>query len=389
MNYIKRSAEATLKRLAKGFPLIGITGPRQSGKTTLAKAFFSKKPYVSLEDPQQLDFASTDPEAFLRTFPKGAIIDEVQKCSLLFSYLQLKVDKEKKMGQFVLTGSQQFGFKAKVTQSLAGRIGLLELLPFSLEELKINEKNNLYSLIYSGLYPPLYDRSLKAGDWHSNYMKTYIERDLHQLIHVKNMSLFKQFLKLCAGRTGQLLNFSDISNNCGVSSHTIREWISILEASYIIYRLLPHFNNFSKRMIKSSKIYFYDTGVACFLLGLNRYQDLSYHSLRGPLFENFIINEFMKSRFNDGKSSNLYFWRNRKGVEIDLLIENGEVLFPIEIKSAQTLNADFFKSLNLWRRIAEHKTKKSYLIYAGNKIQKMSYIEIYPWFKMKKVLELC
>ena len=378
---IPRAATQTLLHLAQGYPILAITGPRQSGKTTLAKATFAEKRYISLEDPDERLFATEDPRGFLARFPDGAILDEAQHCPALFSYLQTLVDNKRQMGQFVLTGSQQFGLMSNISQTLAGRVGLVQVLPFSLSELQhagIVVKQ-LDELLYRGLYPPLYDRDLEPAHWFSNYVMTYVERDVRQLIEVQNLSLFQRFLKMCAARTGQLLNLSSLSNDCGISHTTARKWLSVLEAGYIVFLLQPHHQNFGKRLVKTPKLYFHDTGLAAFLLGIRDTEHLSIHSSRGALFENFVISELLKKRFNAGLSANLYFWRNNIGDEIDVILEQGSKLQPIEIKSAQTIAPQFMSGLNKWMGIAGETALPPQLIYGGTESMTRNGVQILSW----------
>lgn len=386
--FVERNAAKTLKRLSKSFPVIGITGPRQAGKTTLAQHHFPKKPYVSLENPDQLDFAHTDPKGFLAQFPKGAILDEVQRCPSLFSYLQGLVDATGQMGQFVLTGSQQFGFRAQLSQTLAGRIGLIHLLPFSVSELSANGgiPLSLNELLWKGFYPPVYDRSIQPNDWYANYTQTYIERDVQQLIQVKDLNAFRTFLRICAGRAGQIINLSGIGNDCGVSHNTIKEWLSVLEAGYIVFRLPPHFKNFSKRLIKSPKLYFYDTGLLCWLLGIKQPDQLATNPLRGAIFENFVIGEILKTQYANGDTPSLYFWRDNIGLEIDLIIDRGQTLIPVEIKAGQTVNPDFLKNLEKWKTLAGEVAQTAFLVYGGEQAQKRSTAHILPWNDLKPLL---
>lgn len=379
--FYERVAAGALKRLAKGFPIIGVTGPRQAGKTTLVQQYFGDKPYVSLENPDNLDFAQSDPRGFLARFSDGAVLDEVQRCPSLFSYLQGLVDDARKMGQFVLTGSQQFGFRAGISQTLAGRIGLIHLLPFSLNELKIhgNKIPALDVLLHKGFYPPLYDRDLQPKDWYGAYVQTYLEKDVQQLIRVRDLNQFRTFLRLCAGRTGQLVNLSSIGNDCGVSYNTVKEWLSVLEASYITFQLPPHFRNFSKRLVKSPKLYFYDTGLLCWLLGIHDADQLRVNPLRGAIFENFVIGEVIKSRFSQGDTPNLYFWRDHVGLEVDLIIDNGQTLLPVEIKSGETITSDFFRSLEKWSSLAKDIAEQPCLVYGGREDQIRSKYKVLSW----------
>jgi len=379
---IKRSAESTLARLSLGFPVIGITGPRQAGKTTLARMAFPEKPYLTLEDPDQLDYAQSDPRGFLAQFSKGAILDEVQRCPELFSYLQGIVDRHQVMGEFVLTGSQQFGFREKISQSLAGRIGLLHLLPLSSHELRMRHTAGEEALddeMFMGFYPPLHDRNVQVGDWYASYIQTYVERDVQQLLRVKNMNQFRLLLRLCAGRVGSIINCSSIGNDVGLSHNTVKEWISVLEASYIVFRLPPHFRNFSKRLIKSPKIYFWDTGLLCWLLGIRSAEQLATHALRGAIFENYVIAELSKYDYSNGETPPFYYWRDQSGLEVDLLIEREGKLMPIEIKSGQTIVSDFFKGLSRWLDLAGDDAINPTLIYGGVGKQQRNGISVYGW----------
>ena len=344
---LNRSAFSTALRLAQGFPVLAITGPRQSGKTTLARTLFSNKPYVSLEDPEERSFADADPHGFLARFPQGAILDEVQRCPDLFSYLQGVVDTRRRMGEFILTGSQQFGLMSNISQSLAGRVGLLQLLPFSLAELKAGDllPATLDETMLQGCYPPLYDRAVAPGDWFSNYVSTYLERDVRQLLAVRDLSLFQRFLKMCAARSGQLLNLSALAADCGISHVTAREWLTVLEASYVVYLLRPHHQNFGKRLVKMPKLYFLDTGLMAYLLGIRDAESLATHASRGALFETLVVSEWVKRQFNTGQVAELYFWRDNVGHEVDLLIPQGNQFMPVEIKSGATFNKDWTAAL--------------------------------------------
>lgn len=378
---IPRQAAPVLQKLALGYPILAITGPRQAGKTTLAQTTFPDKRYLSLEDPDQRAFAEEDPRAFLARLPQGAILDEAQRCPALFSYLQTRVDAEKKMGQFVLTGSQQFGLLSNITQTLAGRVGMVQLLPFSLQEMQRGELaiHDLDDLMWRGMYPPVHDRPLAPEQWFANYLVTYVERDVRQLIEVQNLSLFQRFIKLCAARCGQLLNLSSLASDCGVSHNTVRAWISVLEASYVVFLLQPHHQNFGKRLVKTPKLYFVDTGLAAFLLGIRDPQHLSIHSARGALFENFVIGELLKRRYNQGLPSNLFFWRNNAGDEVDLVIEQGEQLIPVEIKSGQTFNSDFLAGLQKWMRLAGETCLAPRLVYGGEESMTRNGVLVQSW----------
>lgn len=344
---LNRFAFSTALRLAQGFPVLAITGPRQSGKTTMARALFAGKPYVSLEDPEERSFADTDTRGFLARFPQGAILDEVQRCPGLFAYLQGVVDERQRMGEFIITGSQQFGLMSNIAQSLAGRVGLLQLLPFSLAELKEGGMlpATLDAAMLQGSYPPLYDRPVTLGDWFPNYVSTYLERDVRQLLTVRDLSLFQRFLKMCAARSGQLLNLSALAADCGISHVTAREWMTVLEASYIVYLLRPYHRNFGKRLVKMPKLYFLDTGLMAYLLGIRDTATLSTHASRGALFETLVVSEWVKRQFNAGQVAELYFWRDSAGHEVDLLIPQGSRFMPVEIKSGTTFSPDWTAAL--------------------------------------------
>ena len=384
---IKRTAQKTLLRMAKGFPIVAITGPRQSGKTTLAKMTFPSKPYLSLEDPDVRFTAESDPRGLLAGFPDGAILDEVQRAPKLFSYLQTKVDEKIIPGMFVLTGSQQFGLLSGISQSLAGRVGLIHLLPFDTSELLSVRKlpKSLEALLVRGLYPPLYNRNILPGDWFAGYIATYVERDARQLINVRDLSAFQRFVKMCAARTGQILNLSSLASDCGITHNTAAAWISVMEASYLIYLLRPHHRNFNKRLIKAPKLYFLDVGLAAWLLGIHTPEQLRFHAQRGAIFETFVVSEFLKSRFNQGLPSNLFYWRDSKGLEIDLILEVGDRLNAIEIKSGQTIAPDFFSSLKIWGTLAGQADLPSWLIYGGDKALTNENISIVPWKNISKL----
>ena len=378
---IKRIIEDVLKNLANQYPVVTITGPRQSGKTTLIRNVFANKQYVNLESPDIRQFAVNDPKGFLAQY-NNAILDEIQRAPELLSYIQPIVDENKEQGQFIITGSQQFEVLNNISQSLAGRTALLKLLPFSISEIKnIVDVSLTNKLIYTGFYPRIYDMNLDPHQAIGDYIVTYVERDIRQLISIKDLNLFEKFLKLCAGRIGQLLNFQGLANDVGVSHTTVKSWISILEASYIIFLLPPWYNNFSKRLVKSPKLYFYDVGLASYLLGIENEKQVFRDPLRGNLFENLVVAEVLKYRFNKGKKSNLYFYRDSTGLEIDLIYETGRNIYPIEIKSGATISEDFFK--NLTKFIKFDRLDIPYggaIFYGGNEIQERTDFKIYPVF---------
>jgi hypothetical protein len=379
--YIPRAAEPVLRSLARGYPVIAVTGPRQSGKTTLVRAAFSGKPYVSLEDLDQRAFADEDPRGFLSLYPQGVILDEVQHCPGLFSYLQTLIDRDPRPARFILTGSQQFGLLSRVTQSLAGRVALQPLLPFAFAELQSAGRapRDLKALLLGGLYPPVHDRELDPGPWYANYVLTYLERDVRQMINVRNLSLFQRFLRMCAAHTAQLLNLSSLAADCGITHNTAKAWISILEASYLVHQLQPHHRNFRKRLLKTPKLYFLDTGLCAALLGIQTGEQLLQHPLRGALFETWVVGELLKGRLNVGKPPNLYFWRDRTGHEVDVLIEDGATLRPVEIKSGQTAAADALDGLKYWTGLAGKTAGKAALVYGGATRHRAHGVDILPW----------
>lgn len=377
---IKRDAESKLLQLSQQFKAVSLVGPRQSGKTTLAKHVFGDKPYISLENPDTRRFALEDPRSFLGQFPDGAILDEAQRAPELFSYLQQILDEDDTRGKFIITGSNNFLLQESISQSLAGRIAYLFLLPFAISELPGREIINLQELVFRGTYPPIYDQPVDPDKWYSDYIRTYIERDVRQLKNITDLNAFERFLRLCAGRIGQLLNMSNLAIETGVDSKTIASWIGVLESGFIIHRLQPHHTNFNKRIVKMPKLYFYDTGLACAFLGIQNAKQLDYHHLAGSLFENLVISELIKTRYNKAQNHNLFFWRDNVGHEIDIIIENPDGLFPVEIKYGKTITPEFFKSLLFWHKISN--TQNGTVVYGGEIPQKRSNgLEIVPWNK--------
>lgn len=363
---IPRAAAALIDEIRTGYPVITLTGPRQSGKTTLARTAFADKPYVSLETPDEREFATLDPRGFLARFPDGALIDEVQHVPALLSWIQTDVDLAGKMGRFVLTGSQNFALIAGISQSLAGRSALVQLLPLSIAELSAAGKlpDDLDAAIVRGGYPALHARALQPARWHADYTQTYLERDVRQITQVQDLATFQRFLRLAAGRSGQLLNIASLAQDVGIAQSTAKAWLSVLEASYVIHLLRPYHRNWGKRIVKMPKLYFIDTGLAAYLLGIQSPAQLAVHPLRGALFETFIIGEFLKARFNAGWPSNLYFWRDNVGLEIDLLREEADGLHPVEIKSAATVTEDQTKSLKKWLALAGDEARTPRLVCA-------------------------
>jgi len=383
---IKREAALELKNLAKQYKAIAVIGPRQSGKTTLVKQVFKNKPYVSLENPDIRVFAIEDPRGFLKQYSGGAILDEVQRVPQLFSYLQQILDEKNETSQFILTGSNNFLLQQNITQSLAGRVGYINLLPFSIIELGSNMPKTLNEILYKGFYPPLYDQPFETAKWFSNYIRTYVERDVRQLKSIENLVVFERFLRLCASRVGQLLNKNSLAVEVGVDSKTIESWIGLLEASFIVYRLKPHHKNFNKRLVKMPKMYFYDVGLVSALLGIQNPEQLDLHPLKGSLFENLVVMELLKERYNKGKSDNLFFWRNNSGHEIDVIIDKGIELLPVEIKAGYTINKEYFKGINYWNNLSEN--NGGYVVYAGDEYQKRSNdLEIVPYNKIYQYIK--
>lgn len=363
---------------------MAVVGPRQSGKTTLTRAVFKDKAYVSLENPDTRQFAEEDPRGFLAQFDDGAILDEAQRVPSLFSYLQQILDEREATGQFILTGSNNFLLQQNIAQSLAGRLAYLYLLPFTVNELKSESQlpEKIDDFLFKGTYPPIYDQQIDPEKWFRNYLRTYVERDVRLIKNISDLSTFERFLRLCAGRVGQLLNKSNLSIEAGIDNKTVDAWLTILESSFIIHLLKPHHKNFNKRLVKMPKLYFHDTGLACALLGIQNPHQLQTHPLRGSLFENLVVGDFVKTQYNLGKEGQLYFWRDSKGNEIDLIVETGGNLFPIEIKSGQTITSSYFKGLTFWNKLSE--TTGGKVVYAGKIKQKRSNdIEVVPWFDME------
>lgn len=354
---IRRNIEPLFRQLAEQYPIVTLVGPRQSGKTTLARMVFPDKPYVTLEDPDMRRFAMEDPRSFLASYQQGAVIDEIQRAPDLPSYLQSMVDAQPAAGRFILTGSQQFELMTQVSQSLAGRTALLRLLPLTLAEralmrpIQTQDPLALPTCLLSGFYPRVHDQNLQPSQAMGDYFATYVERDLRQLAAVQDLRLFERFVRLCAGRTGQLLNLNSLSNDAGISQPTARAWLDLLQTSFIVHVLPPWFVNSGKRLIKSPKLYFVDTGLACWLLGLRTPEQVQRDPLWGALFENFVVMEALKDRFNQGENSPLYFYRDSEGNEVDLLMPLGRQLHAIEIKAGATVNPDYFKGL---KRFDEH-----------------------------------
>lgn len=389
--FYQRSITDALERMAK-FPIVGVFGPRQSGKTTLVRNFFTKHTYLNLEDPILRAFAAENPVNFLQQYanPHGLILDEFQYVPQILSYIQIASDAQNQPGYFILTGSQNFLMNQAVTQSLAGRIGILTLLPFSISEMQSNQLLDLNSnqASLNGCYPRIYEQAIAPADFYPSYIQSYLERDVRLLINVENLLTFQKFMQLCAARTGQQLNISDLATNCNISQKTVQSWLSILSASYIIFLLSPYFANFNKRITKSPKLYFYDTGLACALLNLKTSESIMLNPIRGALFETYIIADLAKQFYNAGERPSLYFWRDLNGrIEVDSLVDLNGKLTPIEIKSGESEIANYFKSLTNWQQIAGQTEQTGYVIYGGEHTQKRQTGVLTSWLNCGEIIK--
>ena len=399
MNYKKRHLETHLAELIKSFPALWLSGPRQSGKTTLIQKTFPDYQYVSLEDLDQRHFAIEDPRGFLRQYPKKVILDEIQKAPQLLSYLQTHIDKNYENGQFILTSSHQFQMAQNISQSLAGRVAIVYLHPFSLSELfecppsKIDdiqscESNFLPSSVtlektlYRGLFPAVHDRKSHPTTWYSSYYATYLERDVREITNIQNLQTFDTFVRLCAARSGYTINFSELSNSCGMSVPALKSWVSILELSGIIKMVYPYFKNYSKRLIKTPKLYFLDSGLLCYLLRIADPEQLIFHPLKGNIFESFIVSELIKSFCHRGLEAPIYYWRDNKGREIDIIIDLGHTQWPVEIKLSETIHSSFFNVITWWLDLPANPATKGTVIYGGETDQARRPINIRSWRRM-------
>lgn len=389
---IKRTITKYLKELAKQFSAVAVLGPRQSGKTTLVRDTFPTYAYVTLEDIDKKIIAHDDPRGFLEAYShsEGLIIDEVQEAPELLSYMQGIIDKEYKPGYFILTGSQNFLMQEKITQTLAGRIALLTLLPLSVQELEDANllPNDVDSLIIKGFYPQLYTRQIDVRTWCSNYINTYVEKDVRQLLNITDVLSFGRFLKLCAARIGNLINYAELARDCDISPHTAKEWISILETSYVIKLLSPYYRNFSKRVTQHPKLYFYDSSLACSLLNIRTNEELFNHPLKGGLFESFVISEIFKYNYNNNESPQIFFWRDAQGHEIDCIIEKSFTeIIPLEIKASKTMANNFFDGLVDWQKISGQDNVSSYVVYGGLDSMKREKGYIFSWNTITQMLQ--
>lgn len=389
MRMVPRNLHDRLRSLARRMPAVAVTGPRQSGKTTLCRAAFPDLEYVSLEPLDVRDFAQTDPRGFLAQYRAGAVLDEVQRAPALFSYLQEELDRDPTPGRFVLTGSQHFGLTESITQSLAGRVAMLYLLPLSLDEVRRfpSPPADLWATLWTGGYPRIHDRGLDAADWLADYVATYVQRDVRQVLNVTNLDAFTTFLRLTAARTGQELNLSALGADAGVSHNTARAWLSVLEASFIIFRIPPWHRNLRKRAVKAAKLHFVDSGLACHLLGIRTPDQLQLHPLRGAVFESWVASEVLKARLNAGRPPDLFHLREDRGLELDLVAEAGDRVYGVEVKSGATLASDFFSSPAAFSaRVAEelpHIRPVPRIVYGGERRERRRGIEAIPWAEIQ------
>jgi len=383
-----RLIEKELLSAAKEYPVVTITGPRQAGKTTLVRSAFPHKPYINLEAPDIRAAAEEDPRGFLNSLPEGAILDEIQRAPSLLSYIQVIVDEHNVQGMFILTGSHQLALHEAITQSLAGRTAILNLLPLTIGELtNAGVDLTLDQYLLNGFLPRIYTNEQNPTKAYRNYLQTYVERDVRQILHVRDLKLFQHFIKLCAGRIGSVLNKESLGNDLGVSSKTINEWLSVLEASFIIFQITPYFENFGKRIIKSSKLYFTDVGLAVYLLGIENLEQLSRDPLRGFLFENLVVLELMKARLNQGLESQLYFYRDNHKNEVDIIFKQSNDIIPIEVKSSYTYHSDFLKAIKYYETIANSRVKEGYLVYAGTHEQQIGNIRVVNYKNVYKIIK--
>lgn len=381
---INREISSVITELLEKYPVLSVTGPRQGGKTTLLKSLFPEWPYVSLEAPDIREQIRLNPRELFARSGHRIVIDEVQRVPELLSYIQTIVDEDRE-ACFILSGSQNLLMLEQVSQSLAGRTALFYLLPLSLSELKEEEEKDYEQWIFRGFYPRIYDRGIPPARFYADYIETYVQRDVRQIKNIGNLNLFYRFLGICAGYIGQLLNYSNMANSIGVSINTVQNWLSVLEASFIVYRLNPYHRNFNKRITKSPKLYFYDTGLACSLLRIKSVEALDNYFQKGALFENFILNEICKLYFNRGERPPIYFWRDHKGHEIDLLIDLGGRLLPVELKAGRTFSASFFKNLTWWREIVDIPIEEAVIIYGGDRDWAVEHGRLLSWKHLEEL----
>jgi len=382
---VVRSIIEQLKIYKSKYPILALTGPRQSGKTTLLRELFPDYTYLSLENPDLRTFAENDPNGFFDKYSQFCIFDEVQRVPQLFSYLQTIVDEKKIMGQFILSGSQNFHLIKNITQSLAGRVALFKLFPFDFTELHAANlmEDDYVKMLLRGFYPAIYDRDIPSQIFYSNYIQTYVERDITELVSIRDIRTFRTFLTLCAARAGQLLNLNSLAKDCGITQPTAKAWISLLESSYILFLVQPYYKNFDKRVIKSPKLYFYDTGLLCHLLKIKDSKQIKFNSYKGNLFENMIVAEYIKQNYHQNKMEEFWFWRDSGGHEVDLIRQDDDLLNVIEIKSTKTITSDLFKEMNYFEALAKSEIKSKTLIYAGDDDQKRTNASVLSWNQLK------
>jgi|APHig6443717817_1056837.scaffolds.fasta_scaffold12126_2 uncharacterized protein len=381
---IRRVQKKSIVFYLDKYPVIALTGPRQSGKTTFLKDEFPDYRYVNLENPDTRNFAETDPSAFIKQYDKYVIFDEVQRAPLLFSYIQTLVDESRIMGQYILSGSQNFQLLQNITQSLAGRVALFKMLPFDFTELKsagLLDPDFAVNM-QKGFYPAIYDRNIPSKMFYSNYIQTYIERDLTEIIHVRDLKLFRNFISLCAGRAGNVINLNSLANECGISQPTAKSWLSVLESSFIVFQLQPYFSNMNKRVTKSSKLYFYDSGLLCHLLKIYDAGSIQLSAHKGSIFENMIVSEYVKSNYHLNLLRDFWFWRDSAGHEVDLLWQDDERLNLIEIKATQTIMSDLFKGMSYFENLAPQLVKSKSLVYAGLENQQRTNQNVVSWYNL-------
>lgn len=378
---IKRKIKLEMTIYAKKYPILALTGPRQSGKTTFLRDEFPTYRYISLENLDIRNYAETDPNGFLEEYDSYVILDEVQRVPHLFSYLQTKVDNDKVMGQYILSGSQNFHLMENITQSLAGRVAIFRLLPFDMAELKSNNwlSDDYADNIVKGCYPAIYDRDIPSLNFYSNYIKTYLERDLSEIINIKDLNLFRNFIALCAARVGQPINFSSLANECGISQPTAKSWLTVLENSYIIYQLAPYHTNLNKRITKTAKLFFYDTGLLCFLLKIRDSKSVRSSTSKGFLFENYIISEYLKINYHNNLLRDFWFFRDAVGHEIDFIWQENELLNLVEIKATETVLPKMFDQLNYFENLKPEIIHSKALVFGGTKSQKRTNVQVKSW----------
>lgn len=380
---IKRTLALKLLELKDQFPALAILGPRQSGKTTLARTLFPNYRYINLESFEEQEFAQTDGKGFLERLRKeeGIILDEIQKAPRLLSYIQIDIDERPKAGRFIITGSQNILINQHISQTLAGRIALTTLLPLSIEELRQADAlpESFAEALFRGFYPRIYHNHLDPVVFAESYIRTYVERDVRDIKQITSLAEFQKFMRLCAARTGQLLNLSSLSAESGLSLPTVKSWLAVLEVSYVIFLLQPYHMNINKRLVKTPKLYFYDTSLVCSLLRLTNVDDVYDHYLRGGLFESMVLSDLLKKRYHRVLPPNIYFWRDKVGHEVDCVLEEGSHIIPLEIKSSSTLNSSMFDGLLKWSELVKSSSHRGILVYGGKEEQKRREGNVLPW----------